>query len=72
MSLAPGRGFLELSVLLSAAAILVPLCCPGAVVAAVAARRAGNRRWLAAVLAAVWCGLLGIFLRGIVGMGIAP
>src|ERR1700681_3711666 len=56
--LAPGRGWLELAVLLAAAGIVIPLCGVLAVPVVLKARRAGSPRWLAALLAAVWCSLL--------------
>ncbi|MHB8467303.1 MAG: hypothetical protein ACYDH6_22195 [Acidimicrobiales bacterium] len=69
---APGRGFLEISILLSALAILIPVCAAGAVPAALLARRAGNRRWLAALLAALWCALLGAALRSVLALAVVP
>lgn len=69
---APGRGALEASVILSALTLLVPVCCVGAVGFATVARRAGNRRWLAALVAGVWCGVLGLALRAVLGMGVVP
>jgi hypothetical protein len=72
MLFAPGRLQLEGAVLLAALAILVPLAALGAGACAVAARRKGNRRWLAAFLAAVWCGVLGIVLRRALGVPLLP
>lgn len=69
---APGRVALELSILLSALAILVPVCALGAIPAALVARRSGNSRWLAALIAGVWCLLLGVVVRGLTGMGLFP
>ena len=68
----PGRGRLELAVLLSAAAMLVPVAAFPALVAAVSARRAGNPRAVAACLAAIWCGMLGLVVRGVVNIGPIP
>jgi hypothetical protein len=67
---APGRLALEAAVLLAALAILVPLCAPGAMACALTARHRGNRRGLAALVAAVWCGVLGLVLRRALGLGI--
>jgi hypothetical protein len=69
---APGRLQLEAAILLAALAILVPLAAPGAGACALAARRKGNRRWLAAFLAATWCGLLGIALRRALAVPLLP
>jgi hypothetical protein len=70
--LAPGRGALEVSVLLSALAILVPVCSLGAVVSAVVSRRSGSPRWLAALIAAIWCGMLGVVVRYVIGIELVP
>ena len=67
-----GRGWLELSILASIAAIGVPVCSALALGAALLARRATNRRWLAAALAAVWCGFLGLLVRTALGGGFVP
>jgi len=69
---APGRARLEAAVALAALAILVPALAPAGAGVALTARRAGNPRWLAALLAALWCGLLGASMRGAVGMGLLP
>jgi len=69
---APGRARLEAAVLLAALAILVPVLAPAGVGAALTARSAGHPRWLAALVAALWCGLLGAALRGAVGMELLP
>jgi len=68
----PGRLPLEGAVLLAAMAILIPLAAPAAGACALAARRKGNRRGLAAFLAAAWCGLLGIALRRALGVPLLP
>jgi|GEM_PF-2934425 len=67
---APGRLALEGAVLLAAAAILVPLCAPGGMACALAARRKGNPRWLAALAAAAWCGVLGVVVRLALGLSV--
>jgi hypothetical protein len=69
---APGRGYLELSIALSAVAIIIPLCAVGAFVASRFARRAGNDRWRAAMIASVWCAFLGVVLRAALGLGVLP
>ncbi|HTC23849.1 MAG TPA: hypothetical protein VK688_05770 [Gemmatimonadales bacterium] len=68
----PGRGWLELTIGFCAAALIAPLCFPGAVAAALLARRAGNARWLAGLIAAVWCTMLGVALRAELGMPVVP
>ena len=70
--LAPGRAWLELAIVAAAIAILVPLSGTVALASAVFARRAGNSRSLAAIAAALWCTVLGIGLRGALGMAVAP
>jgi hypothetical protein len=69
---APGRAALEAAVLLAALAILVPLCAPPALACALVARRRDNPRWLAALVAAAWCGLLGVVVRLALGVAVAP
>jgi hypothetical protein len=69
---APGRGWLELSVLLAAFAILAPACAVGSAGFALVARRASNSRWAAALVAAVWCGFLGFCVRTALGFPVAP
>jgi hypothetical protein len=68
----PGRGSLEGSILLSAFALLEPVLAIAALVFALRARSAGNRRWLAALLASLWCGGLGLVLRMGLGFGLVP
>jgi hypothetical protein len=69
---APGRSSLEWSVALSAIAIVAPVCSLGAAGFAIRCRRAGGQRWRAALLAAVWCGLIGIAFRRVGGLGLIP
>jgi hypothetical protein len=69
---APGRRWLEASVLAAAVSLLVPSLAVVAVGAALLSRRAGNSRWLAALLAALWCGLLGTVVRGALGIAVVP
>jgi len=64
--LAPGRGWLELAVVLAAFTIVIPVLGLLAAVCSLRARRAGNPRWLAALLAGCWCCLLGCALFGLV------
>jgi hypothetical protein len=67
---APGRAALEAAVLLAAVALLVPLCAPPAMGCALWARRRGNRRGLAAFATAAWCGLLGLVVHRVLGLGV--
>jgi hypothetical protein len=68
----PGRVPLEGSLLLSAVSILVPVLSPAAAGCAVLARRAENPSWRAALVAALWCGVLGLAVRGFFGAGLLP
>lgn len=70
--LAPGRAWLECSIILSALTMLVPALACGAFVCAVMARRSDNPRATAALLASVWCGMLGLGLRTATGIGYLP
>lgn len=67
---APGRAALEAAILLAAVALLLPLCAPGAMGCALWARRRGNPRGLAALVTAAWCGVLGIVVRQVLGLGV--
>ncbi len=69
---APGRAWLELSILAAALAIVLPVLSTVALLGALGARARGNRRWLAAALAAIWCGFLGVAVRSHLGMGLVP
>jgi hypothetical protein len=69
---APGRGYLEGAILFDAFAILAPMCGVAAIALALLARRAGNRRWLAATLAGVWCAFLGVVVRSAMGFPVVP
>jgi hypothetical protein len=69
---APGRAALEMAVILSAFAILVPVLAAPAIAFALRARSRGHTRWLAVAGAALWCGLLGIVVRTGLGLGIVP
>lgn len=69
---APGRVVFECSVLLSALALLFPVAALPAGGLAVWAGRRGAGRWLAALAAALWCGLLGGLLRAGLALPVAP
>lgn len=69
---APGRARLELSVLLAAVALLFPVSAFGAMAAALLARRSGHQRWSAALVAGLWCGLLGVAVRASLGLATFP
>lgn len=69
---APGRPSLELSVLLSALAIVIPMLSIGAGLFAVRSSRQGHPRARAALIAAVWCGVLGVIIRLGGGLEVLP
>jgi hypothetical protein len=69
---APGRSSLQWSVILSAFTLLIPVAAIGALSFAVRARHQGSPRWMAAVIAAVWCFILGATVRTVFGIGIVP
>jgi hypothetical protein len=69
---APGRGWLEGSIVLAAFSILVPMLSLLSILCSLGARRAHNSRWLAALIAAIWCGILGVVVRTAMGMGVLP
>jgi len=69
---APGRPALEVSVLLSAVAMVVPVAGLGACAFAWQARRRGNGRATLALVAACWCILLGVVLRLALGLAVVP
>lgn len=69
---APGRSSLEGAVLCATLAILCPLAALGSIAFALRTRRAGNGRWMAALLAGVWCCFLGSMLRAIAGLPLIP
>lgn len=69
---APGRTALELSVVCSAIALLAPVAALAAGALAVVARRTGSSVWARALAAAIWCGFLGLAIRGALGAGVLP
>jgi len=68
----PGRPSLEWAVVLAALGILVPVVALGSAGFALRARRQGSPRWLAALLASLWCLGLGLVLRRAGGIGVFP
>ena len=62
--LAPGRGWLELAVVLAAVALRFPLSGLAAAAASICAGRRGNGRWVAALVMSVWCSVFGSYLFG--------
>lgn len=68
----PGRASLQWSIILSAFTILVPMFSIAAIWFALRCRRQKGDRWLAALLAACWCALLGIAFRLFGGLPIIP
>jgi hypothetical protein len=68
----PGRAAFELALALSALALVFPWVVIGALAAAIRARRQGSSRAGRAVVAALWCCLLGIVVRTYLGFGVFP
>ena len=68
----PGRSVFELSLALSALSLVFPWVVIGSIGAAVAARRRGSSRAGRAVIAALWCCLLGLAVRMYLGFGVFP
>lgn len=68
----PGRASLEWSILCSAVGLLFPLLALVGAGFAIRARRQGSPRWLAALLAALWCLVLGGSVRLALGFGFIP
>jgi hypothetical protein len=67
-----GRASVEWSVCAAAFALLFPELALLGVAFAIRSRRHGSPRWLAALLASVWCGILGVIVRLYVHLGVAP
>jgi hypothetical protein len=68
----PGRGAFELSLGLCALSLVFPWLAAGAASAAARAWLLGSPRGWIAFVAAVWCCLLGLAIRGYLGIGIFP
>jgi len=68
----PGRAAVEWSILCGAVGLLFPLLALIGAGFALRARRQGSTRWLAALLAALWCAVLGGIVRLAVGFGLFP
>jgi hypothetical protein len=68
----PGRSSLQWSVVFSALAILVPMLSVVAVFFALRCRHQHGPRWLVALVAALWCALLGSAFRAFGGLPIIP
>ena len=69
---APGRSSFEWSVMFAALSLLVPVLAALGLLFAERARRRGSSRWFAGGLAALWCGLLGAFIRIRLGIQVVP
>lgn len=68
----PGRASFEWAVLFAALALIFPLSAVVGLGFAERARRRGYRRWPGAMAVAVWCGILGVILRGFLHLGVVP
>jgi hypothetical protein len=68
----PGRAAFELSLALCALALVFPWVGVGAVLAAARSWQKGSRRAWRALLAALWCCILGLVIRGYLGVGVFP
>ncbi len=69
---APGRAALEWSILFAALSLIVPGLGAVSVPFALRARGQGSARWIAALIMAMWCTLLGVYLRYRLGERILP
>jgi len=67
-----GKAVFEWSVAFSALSLVFPIAVIGGVGLALDSRRRGYHRWLPALLVALWCGFLGVILRGMLHMGMVP
>jgi hypothetical protein len=68
----PGHALFEWAVLFAAVALLFPEAAIIGALLAAQSRRLGYQRWSSALGAALWCGFLGLILRGVVGVGMFP
>lgn len=68
----PGRASFEWAVLFAALALVLPLSALVGLGFAERARRRGYARWPGAMAMAVWCGILGAVLRGLLHLGVVP
>jgi len=68
----PGRASFEWAVLFAAIALVFPLSALLGVGFAERARRRGYARWPGAMAIALWCGILGAILRGLLHLGVVP
>jgi hypothetical protein len=68
----PGRALFEWAVLFAAVALLFPEAALIGALLAAQSRRLGYPRWSSALGVALWCGFLGLILRGVLGFGMFP
>jgi hypothetical protein len=68
----PGRAAIEWSILCCAAGLLFPVLAVAGAGFALRARHLGSPRWLAALLCAVWCAVLGGTLRVGLNFSLVP
>jgi hypothetical protein len=68
----PGKASFEFAVAFAALALVFPVSSLVGVGFALHARKQGYPRWAAALIVALWCGFLGVLLRGMLKMGVVP
>jgi hypothetical protein len=68
----PGRACFEWAVLFAAVALLFPEAALVGALLAAQSRRVGYPRSSSALVMALWCGILGIVLRGLLRLGMFP
>jgi hypothetical protein len=68
----PGRASLEWAALFSALALIFPLSALIGVGFVLRARHQGVPRWVPAAALALWCGVLGLVLEGVLGTRLLP
>jgi hypothetical protein len=67
-----GKATFDWAIAFAALALIFPISALVAVGLALETRRRGYRRWPAVLVMALWCGLLGALLRGMLKMGLVP
>jgi len=68
----PGRSSFDWAILFATIALVFPVSCVIGVVFAERSRRKGYVRWKAAMAVTLWCGFLGVLLRGFLHIGVFP
>ncbi len=68
----PGKASFDWAIAFAALALIFPVSALLGVAVTFHARRRGYARWSAALAMALWCGFLGVMLRGLLKMGVVP